>query len=427
MKLTTLLPTASSSQEKARIHVVYALLGTVFFMPLQIIAMEACLILALILAARYIWKYPVASWHDTPLFKPAALFAVLAFISLAGSPKPLFGVAFYLFTVLQYFIFYNLIVVFVRGGEERRLFLLVFLASAAAVVLFGLYQYAHMLTLHEEEWVDNSAFPLLRRRMYSTLYNPNLLSEFLLMAISATFSLLIVKKRAPKKMAVLLTLLAALALCLILTYSRGAWLSAGALVFFFGLVWDKRLWLSFLCIPFLLAFYHGGVTHRLLSIFYHSSADTSVSMRMDMWLAALQMVGDHPMLGIGWGAFKFVYPVYNELIQQAGITIFHAHNMYLNILAETGIAGFCAFFWLFFGAAVYAVRFLRLPGIQPQERAMALMTAASILAVAVSSFSDYDLFSTQISLTLWFLLGLFSNMHEEYGKRAKKSLRNNSQ
>ena len=94
MKLTTLLPTASSSQEKARIHVVYALLGTVFFMPLQIIAMEACLILALILAARYIWKYPVASWHDTPLFKPAALFAVLAFISLAGSPKPLFGVAF---------------------------------------------------------------------------------------------------------------------------------------------------------------------------------------------------------------------------------------------------------------------------------------------------------------------------------------------
>ena len=423
MKLTTLLPTASSSQEKARIHVVYALLGTVFFMPLQIIAMEACLILALILAARYIWKYPVASWHDTPLFKPAALFAVLAFISLAGSPKPLFGVAFYLFTVLQYFIFYNLIVVFVRGGEERRLFLLVFLA----VVLFGLYQYAHMLTLHEEEWVDNSAFPLLRRRMYSTLYNPNLLSEFLLMAISAAFSLLIVKKRAPKKMAVLLTLLAALALCLILTYSRGAWLSAGALVFFFGLVWDKRLWLSFLCIPFLLAFYHGGVTHRLLSIFYHSSADTSVSMRMDMWLAALQMVGDHPMLGIGWGAFKFVYPVYNELIQQAGITIFHAHNMYLNILAETGIAGFCAFFWLFFGAAVYAVRFLRLPGIQPQERAMALMTAASILAVAVSSFSDYDLFSTQISLTLWFLLGLFSNMHEEYGKRAKKSLRNNSQ
>ena len=54
----------------------------IFLCPSDLSPMEACLILALILAARYIWKYPVASWHDTPLFKPAALFAVLAFISL---------------------------------------------------------------------------------------------------------------------------------------------------------------------------------------------------------------------------------------------------------------------------------------------------------------------------------------------------------
>lgn len=63
-------------------------------------------------------------------------------------------------------------------------------------------------------------------------------------------------------------------------------------------------------------------------------------MRMDMWEAAIAMFVDHPVLGIGWGAFKHVYPVYNELIQEAGIVIFHAHNMYLNILAETGLAGF---------------------------------------------------------------------------------------
>ena len=62
MKLTTLLPTASSSQEKARIHVVYALLGTVFFMPLQIIAMEACFILALILYRKKKKPAYTAEW-----------------------------------------------------------------------------------------------------------------------------------------------------------------------------------------------------------------------------------------------------------------------------------------------------------------------------------------------------------------------------
>ena len=65
-------------------------------------------------------------------------------------------------------------------------------------------------------------------------------------------------------------------------------------------------------------------------------------MRMDMWEAAIAMFVDHPVLGIGWGAFKHVYPVYNELIQEAGIVIFHAHNMYLNILAETGMAAWAS-------------------------------------------------------------------------------------
>ena len=45
-------------------------------------------------------------------------------------------------------------------------------------------------------------------------------------------------------------------LCLILTYSRGAWLSVFAMVFFFGLVWDKRVWLLFLVVPVVLVFYH---------------------------------------------------------------------------------------------------------------------------------------------------------------------------
>ena len=177
----------------------------------------------------------------------------------------------------------------------------------------------------------------------------------------------------------------------------------------------------------MLAFHHGGVTRRLLSIFSQSAADTSVSMRMDMWLAALQMTADHPLLGIGWGAFKYVYPVYNELIQEAGITIFHAHNMYLNILAETGLLGFTAYFWFYFGVVWYAIRFLHRYSGTPFDRALVMAVAGAMLAVAVSGFSDYDLFSTQISLTLWLFAGLLTNTYEEYRKNQKKSLRNNSQ
>ena len=41
----------SSPAERARLRVVYALLGTVFFMPVNLIAMEICLALAVVFAA----------------------------------------------------------------------------------------------------------------------------------------------------------------------------------------------------------------------------------------------------------------------------------------------------------------------------------------------------------------------------------------
>ena len=176
------------------------------------------------------------------------------------------------------------------------------------------------------------------------------------------------------------------------------------------------------------AFYHGGVAHRLLSIFSHSEADTSVAMRMDMWEAAIAMFLDHPLFGIGWGAFKHVYPVYNELIQEAGIVIFHAHNMYLNMLAETGLVGTFFGLWFFFGNAWYAIRYVIDHHVRTFDRSLSMTLAASVLSLAISGISDYDLFSTQISLTFWLMSALFANMLAELCEKSNKnSLRNNSQ
>ena len=416
----------SSPAERARLRVVYALLGTVFFMPVNLIAMEICLALAVVFAAGCGWKYGFGPAPSIPLLVPSAGFFFAALLSLVGSPHGLMGFAFYCFTIVQYALLYMLVIFFVRGQAERHLLLTGLFASAAVVCLYGLYQYAHMLTLGEAAWVDNSAFPLLQRRMYSTLYNPNLLSAFLLMVMGAAASMTICTGHRSHRW-LYVGLFAALSLCLILTYSRGAWLSAAALVIFFGFVWDKRLWLLFLLVPPVLVFYQGGVANRLLSIFMYSEADTSVSMRLDMWTGALDMLWDHPVLGIGWGAFKYMYPVYNEFIQQAGITIYHAHNMFFNIAAETGLAGFVFFLWFLFGYGWHGLKLLRSDGVSHFDRAVAMTMSAAVISQAVCGLGDYDLFSTQISLTFWLLCGIFSNMFIDNQKNKKKSLRNNSQ
>lgn len=412
--------------ERARLRVVYALGGAVFFMPLNLFIMEGCLVLALFLGAYYYRAFDAPDFPSVPLLKPALCFAGTALLSLIGSPETLLGLAFYAFTVLQYICFYVLVIYFIRNEGERRLLLFLFLLSAACVGVYGLYQYVHMLTLHEAAWVDNTAFPLLKRRMYSTLYNPNLLSAFLLM-VMGTAAAMTVWTRHKWHRITYASLFALMTLCLVLTYSRGAWLSVCALVVFFGFIWDKRIWLCLLAVPLILAFYHGGVTERLLSIFSHSEADTSVSMRLDMWYSAIAMIASHPLFGIGWGAFKYVYPWYNELIREAGITIFHAHNMFLNILAETGFAGFLSYMAFFFGNAWYSIRFLRRGLGNHFDKAIATATAAAVISVSVTGISDYDLFSTQISLIFWFICALFANSSIPYRNCIKKSLRNNSQ
>ena len=96
--------------------------------------------------------------------------------------------------------------------------------------------------------------------------------------------------------------------------------------------------------------------HRVLSIFTES-IDSSEGLRVGIWVSTISMIADHPFVGIGWGAFKFVYPQYNYYLQDATQTIYHAHNLFLQTAAEVGIVGALAYFWYFFGTMFQSINF----------------------------------------------------------------------
>jgi len=64
------------------------------------------------------------------------------------------------------------------------------------------------------------------------------------------------------------------------------------------------------------------------------------AMRQDTWRLFL----DHPVIGTGLGTFEMVFPPYDSLYD--GRVVNHAHNDYLETLAETGVLGgiCCALF-----------------------------------------------------------------------------------
>ena len=64
-----------------------------------------------------------------------------------------------------------------------------------------------------------------------------------------------------------------------------------------------------------------------------------VAMRHDTWRLFL----DHPIIGTGLGTLQMVYPPYDTLYD--GKVVNHAHNDYLEALAETGVIGGLCCLW----------------------------------------------------------------------------------
>ena len=122
------------------------------------------------------------------------------------------------------------------------------------------------------------------------------------------------------------------------------------------------------------------------------------------------MIFEKPLLGIGWGAYWLVYPEYDFFIQDAAKTIYHAHNTYLNLAAETGLPGLVAFLAILTGHARLALR-SHTKAYSRYVKGLALGLFTALLGLAVNGFTDHVLFNIELSMLFWLLLALVMAAH----------------
>lgn len=402
--------------------VVYLLYAAVFVLPLSALAFDACLGLTLILALWRSWKHKRWELHAGPFWKPAAGCLIFSFASVFVSPSIPFSFYNWLLLPGAYMALYVLIFTYLKTDKDKENALYAFLAGALAVGMYGFWQFLnieHMAaSIAAMDWVDPERFPLLYRRMYSTLGNPNLLSVYLLMIMALLSAFGFMEKEKRRKWFFSLCFFFFL-ICLILTYSRSAWVSLFFMAAFLSVVYDRRIAWVFVLVPLVLLVYHGQVTERFLSLF--SGGDTSTSLRFALWESTEAMIEEHPFFGVGWGAYYLAYPDYNFFIQDPHVLIYHAHNMYLSVPAEIGLPGAFCFFWLILCHGYKAWTMYK-RGKNSFVRAMGLGTASMLIAVAVSGMGDYALFSRMVSLCFWCILAMTASA----GKEEVKELQINS-
>lgn len=88
----------------------------------------------------------------------------------------------------------------------------------------------------------------------------------------------------------------------------------------------------------------GGLSLIPLGPTLLDSDSYSLFTRLDAWLILLNIIQVSPVLGLGFGNYRFYTPLYRI---RGWSVQFNSHNNYLDIVAQTGLVGLGCFLWLF--------------------------------------------------------------------------------
>ena len=379
----------------------YAILAEAFFIALSPSLATTALLFGLVLWGIRIKRQGGLHYRRMPFDWPIAIFIICGAASIAVSPDPAFSFYNYYNLALVYVLTYLMVTQTITQPAQVRLIVFAMGAAALLVVLYGYYQFIFGIDTSAMKWVDGDAFPELKKRVFSTWENPNILAGYLDAAICVLFGFFI-RMRGRLVRIGLIVGMVMLALCLAMTYARGACLAIAVVLAGYGVLKDRRVLLACLLVGGAILALDPALAERLSSVF--TKVDTSSEMRLALWESTIEMIQEHPLLGIGWGAYWMVYPEYDFYINDASVVIVHAHNVYLHYAAEIGLVGAISYFWYFFGTMRMAL-FSKKMG-DDFFRGLMLGIGLAIISVALNGITDDVLFNIPSSMLLWMLCAL---------------------
>jgi O-antigen ligase/tetratricopeptide (TPR) repeat protein len=152
------------------------------------------------------------------------------------------------------------------------------------------------------------------------------------------------------------------------------------------------------------------------------SGDYTIFDRISAWKSGLALFRDFPVVGAGLGATPEIFPRY-QLPPWSELYFNHAHNDYLELLAETGIVGIALFAWFAFLLIDRLRRGARwlTPGLAPAFAGV----VGGIAAMCMIDLFDFDLRIPATAFLFSVLLGLAVRIGKtpasESGKTERRS------
>jgi O-antigen ligase len=253
-------------------------------------------------------------------------------------------------------------------------------------------------------------------RAASTFSHPNIFAFYLMVTISYAYFYIInrnVNGVISRRFLAIVVIFGLI--CLILTQTRSALI--GTAIFMFGTTACVRpKLLPAILLAASLSFLVPQVQDRFLEVL-SSGVDSgldintaaalaegkldggfvldSYAWRKLMWGSAWDWIILSPVWGYGLESFSILSPQFFPLSTGSGA----AHNVYIQLLFETGFVGLILYCFIFF------LIILRVWRLAATHRPQAILLFFLVLSYCVSAYSDNMLYYLSVNLYFWFLVG----------------------
>lgn len=369
-----------------------ALYLLIFFIPIAKGGIESCFGLACAcFIIKKVIKPDFSSWKIKANI-PLVLFGFFSALSLLNSGQYLLkGINSLFFKWFEYIFIYLMVIDIIN--TRKRFFIAIGIIIAGSILLSfdGLWQqFMGVDFIRGKEIIDSNP--------RATFNNANGFAAYATVLLLLNFSFLTSLKQK-KLWRFLLGLNVLLLLTnILLTFSRGAWISLVVGLFFILFLYHRaRKFLLIFSILLLILF----LTIPVLKIAISGGGD---SQRFALWRTAWEMIKDNPFLGKGIGTFMSYFRQYAKIPG-----VYYAHNCALQIWAETGIFSLLSFFvflFMLFSKTLYFIR--------KYNDGILVGLAAAIIAYFFHSFFEVHLYSLQLAVLFWVFLGLLVSRMQDY-------------
>lgn len=368
------------------------------------------------------------------IFLISTIFSLHPMISLWGSYERMQG----LYNLWHYLGFAFLILVVLRDRQDVHRVIMNLLLGSALASIYGVIQ---VLNLDPLGWSENVM------RIFSTFGQPNFFGHYLSTLIPLTVYAIIYLSRNIYLRLSYSILLCLQMICLLFTYSRGAWLAIIVILFLFTifLLWrqgkKKIIGGLVLCIvALIIALNFGSVrqaiiasvptkiqwpVERLLSIIGVDSAFTN-KIRLEYWQAGIEAIKRAPLPRqlFGYGpdvqasVFISYYKPYWAYYEQMNSFPDRAHNFIIDIILQFGLVGL-SLLSILIGYIIYTLYILVKNEKSGREYWLGLSLLCSLAIYTINNLFSFSL--TAMNVVFYSLLAITWLVGNQY-KSKKISL-----